>query len=641
MLQRHNPRALDVEGLFEPAAGAAVLVAWPGDVFRRGSVRAARQQVLLDVLGPERCAFVRGMVDDGLQLTLAGVRSIELAAAGGWLVRQDDSCNTTYWLPAAPTARLLDAGDHIRAEKAAEVETSSFAAGGALVAFGAPPAGMANEVVIWRLSEVAADELRRPVALERQATYLLGSHTRFAKLGDIGQHLIHGRVYENRYAWPFKIRICSENDAHALYLHLRGLEGATGRTMVASLALQVALSAVARLGGDGAFRHGEWTDGMEAHYRLHCSGMHLMMDVLAEGPNPEVERGLRAAAAFMAKQHELIEAGAWFFHDELEHSVERMRSGPFKWVAGTALGKRESNMLVLNTQLDATIALDRYAEITGDSQYVDLVASARAATRSLLALRSAEPLYRLLFRWIELSFLPTERARRLPAWKRALKRLAWQVIIPRLPDLKACFPRLVMPGGYIDRELTLRTWAHDYHAVNLMDLARYLRRFDDAVVRQVLLDGLAFARRSGILQRWQEMDYHKYALGFWAEALYHVCTLFPDDQYRQWLAEAMLVLEDMNMGQPPSLLGANAEAVPVAQQMPCPSPADARLRVANLGRRGAPELLLVNATDQALALDWEIAPAEPVTWQAAGEKPTGPHASAIPPRGWLWARAAH
>jgi hypothetical protein len=369
--------------------------------------------------------------------------------------------------------------------------------------------------------------------------------------------------------------------------------------------------------------------------------MHLMMDDLDAAPASEVEFALRAAAAFISKQHEVLHTGTWFFHDELEHSIENMKLGPFRWVASKVFGKRESNMLVLNTQLDIIIALDRYAAITGDMQYAEMVISAQAATRSLLLSRKADLLYRLLFRFIDLTFLPTDQARKLPAWKRALKRLAWKVIIPRLPDLKALFPRLVMPGGYIDRELSLRTWAHDYHSVNLMDLARYLRRFDDPVVRQVLLDGLAFTRGSGILQRWQELDYQRYALGFWAEALYHVCTLFPDAQYRQWLAEAMLVLEIMKMGQPPSLLGANAEAVPVAQQLPCPCPADARLRVANLGRRGAPEFLVVNASAEAVPLNWEIAPAEPVTWYSAEAKPAEPHDMAVPPHSWWWARAAH
>ena len=529
----------------------------------------------------------------------------------------------------------------MQAEQATQIGDAGIFAATASVSLAAPAQAMASEFAIWRVSSAAAEELRHPLTLERQGAYLWGSHTRFEKLADLSRHLVHGHVYEDRYSWPFKLRICSENDAHALYVQLTGLHRAGGRTMAGVLARQLALSVASRLGPDGAFRHGEWTDRMESHYRLHCSGMHLMMDALAEAPNAELERALCAAAAFLAKQHESIDAGVWFFHDELEHSTEAMCRGPFKWVPSTALGKRESNMLVLNTQLDSSIALDRYAQITGDRHFAALVESARAATQAVLALRPAERFYRGLMWLVDLSFLPTERASALPRWKRALKRLAWKYVIPRMPDIKARLPRLVMPGGYIDRELTLRTWAHDYHAVNLMDLARYLRRFDDPVVRQVLLDGLAFTRRSGILQRWQELGYQKYALGFWAEALYHVCTLFPDAQYRQWLAEAMLLLEDLKLGQPPSLLGANAEAVPVSQQMPCPSPADARLRVANLGRRGAPELLVVNATDKALPLAWEIAPAEPLDWFEADAKPAGPHAAQVPPRSWLWARKAN
>lgn len=636
MSQRPQPCALDVAGLFEPVTGFASAVSGRTASRRCGTAQDPRWQVLFDEFGDARCAFVRGLPGDGLQLRLHGVRGIAAAAAGGWLVQTDDA---TYWLPAAPVARALSQAGHIRAEQLAQLDATSFEAGLAEVGYAAPTAGMATGLVVWQLPAAAADELRLPLVLEQQAAYLWGSHTCFSKLADLSLHLVHGQVYENRYAWPFKIRICSENDAHALFVQLSGLRRAGGRAMAGALAQQLVLSTVGRLGGDGAFRHGEWTDRMESHYRLHCSGMHLMMDVLAEGPNAEVERALRAAAAFMARQHETIAGGAWFFHDELEHSLEALRRGPFKWVPSTALGKRESNMLVLNTQLDATVALDRYAQITGDRQYAELVASARAATREVLALRTAEPLYRLLFRLVELTLLPTEQARRLPAWRRALKRLAWKYVIPRLPDLKSRFPRLVMPGGYIDRELTLRTWAHDYLAVNLMDLARYLRRFDEPVVREVLLQGLAFTRRSGILQRWRELDYQKYALGFWAEALYHVCTLFPDAHYRQWLAEAMLVLEELRMGLPPSLLGANAEAVPVALQMPCPSPADARLRIANLGRRGAPEFLVVNATDAALPLEWEIAPSEPVVWHRADGNAEKLRGQQVPPRGWLWARA--
>ena len=140
-----------------------------------------------------------------------------------------------------------------------------------------------------------------------------------------------------------------------------------------------------------------------------------------------------------------------------------------------ALGKSPQNMLVLNTQLDTLVALDRYGMLTGDAQYAPLVESGYRAARAVLALRPMEWLYRLVFSAIDLTLLPTGQAARLPLWQRLWKRIGWQVFVPRLPRLKTRFPRLVMPGGYIDRELSLQTWAYDYLAVNLMDLVRAAR----------------------------------------------------------------------------------------------------------------------------------------------------------------------
>ncbi len=616
---------IDVAGLFQPQQDADL-----------GEVR-------LQDFSNARCAFLRLAAAGPISFLLDGVTGLERPPGGGWLVKLGTG-QPSLWLPALPMLRRIDADGHVQQERTAVLVAAQLQAGSARVTLNAPPAGWVLDMALWRLPQALAEELRSPSALERQPAYLWGSHTVFGQAADLHRHLVHARVHENRYAWPFKIRVFSENDAHALSVQLTGLRRASGqvpgRALPAVLGLQMLQSVLARIGPDGAFRHGVWTDRMESHYRLHCSAMHLMMDHLSESPDAAVQAALRAAAGFLAQQHERIAAGVWFFHDELEHSLELMRIGPFKWVPSTALGKRESNMLVLNTQLDCAVALDRYAQLTGDSQHAELVASARNATRAVLSLRGADFLYRLLFAAIGLTFLPTEQAQRLPVWQRALKRVAWKYLIPRMPDIKARFPRLVMPGGYIDRELTLRTWAHDYHAINLMDLARYLRRFDEPVVRQVLVQGLEFTRRSGILQRWRELDYQKYALGFWAEALYHVCTLFPEARYRQWPAEAMQVLEELQMGQPPSLLGANAEAVPVADQLPCPSPADPRLRIANLGRRGAPECLVVNATDTELPLQWETAPAFAVEFHVGGSNAPAQLPLSVPARGWLWGRAA-
>lgn len=630
---------MQLAAVFEPQAGSTPACTAAGAERLRAQLLEGGGSRRVDRFGSvAQCAFLL-LVPDAVghvALEFTGPGRLAACAAGGWTLHAADGA--VYWIPTSPITCRFDDPGRLRADEAAPpLRAFGLSADGGSIAW-ACDADRRLHLVVWRLP--GAVELDSLSAVERQPLFMLGTHDTCGRPADAYLHLIDGRVYECRKAWPYDYRICSENDAHTLHLAASAFAMATGKCLHVLLRGQLLLSVLERQSLDGGFHHGEWTDQMESHYRLHCSAMHLMMDALSESADQTVRRALTSAASFLARQSVDLRIGTWLLHDELEHSVAQMKLGPFRWVPSDAFGKAESNMLVLNSHLDGLVALDRYRELTGDMQYDGLVQSGREATRALLAQRSAEPLYRIVMWLVELTFLPTEKASRLPLWKRALKRLTWQKLIPHLPDIKARFPRLVMPGGYIDRELTLRTWAHDYHAINLMDLARYLRRFDDPLVRQVLVEGLAFTRRSGILQRWRELDYQKYALGFWAEALYHVCTLFPDVQYRQWLAEAMLVLEEMQMGQPPSLLGANAEAVPVADQLPCPSPADVRLRIANLGRRGAPELLVVNASDVALPLAWEMAPAFAVEFHTGASNVPAAQPLQVPARGWLWGRAA-
>ena len=575
---------------------------------RRGLFDSGNVQGLLDSFHDARCLFLR--VTELARFSLSGGYRLVRCVAGGWLFLGRDVTAPTYWLPVAANLRRLDEQGHILEERAPELEVFDLGVSGVSISFGSIPNPWTLDAVIWRLEDAAlVDELQGCAPIETQGYFLLGSHTRYGRPADVYRHLVHGWVYEDRYAWPFKRRICSENDAHALHLIMTGLQRSTGKRIYGLLKAQLLLSLLARQSPEGGWRHGEWTQDMEAHYRLNTSALHLLMDAWSESHDPVIGTAMQLAAEFLADQRDPVAGGAWFLHDELEHDILRLNKGPFRWLKSRAFGKAESNMLVLNTQLDITVALDRFRELTGDVRLADHVHAACLATREVLAARPAEWLYRPLFKVITLTMLPTAQAAALPLSLRALKRLAWKYLIPRLPDIKVRFPRLVMPGGYVDRELCVRTWAHHYLSINLMDLARHQRRLPDAATDQVIHDVLRFAAASGIVLRWKELKYEKYALGFWAEALYHVCRLYPDNlDYRRLLAQAMLHLADLALGLPPSLLGANDEAVPADRQMACPTPSEPGILVANLGDAGRPEVLLVNCGPQSSLLTWIAVP---------------------------------
>jgi len=526
----------------------------------RGAVELGGLQRIRDALAGADCLFLRS--DAATAMRLDGNFSLLRCAAGGWLLKNHDPLAASYWLPTPATLRRTSAQGHIQEERTADWSGFEIDSTGVEIKFASPPDGWSLDAVIWKLDDKSLiDELMELEPLETQGYFLLGSHTRYGQPADLYRHLIHGWVYEDRYAWPHRRRICSENDAHALHLIFSGLQHATGKRFYALLKTQLLLSVLSRQSDDGGYRHGEWTDSMESHYRLHCSAMHLMMDALTEADDPVVRTALQKAARFVSDKRDATEAGAWFVHDELELTEQGMNGAPFKWLPGKALGKSPQNMLVLNTHLDILIALDRFRQMIGDKQFAPLVDSGIRSAKAVLDLRTAEWLYQLLFSAIELTLLPASEARRLPVWKRIWKRVGWQVFIPRLYQIKNRFPRLVMPGGYIDRHLGLGSWAFHYHTVNLMDLVRARRRFGGSGFDTVIHAAAQFTQGSGVRGRWKELKYERYALGFWAEALWHLCREFPDHvEYQDWYREACADLEALNMGLPPSHLGNNAEA---------------------------------------------------------------------------------
>ncbi len=576
----------------------------------RSAVDAEGQQRVQDAFAGAACLFLRSVAAPSWRLE--GNYALLRCAAGGWLLQSRDADASSYWLPMATTLRRVNAHGHILEERNADLNGLEIDASGVAIGFAPVPEGWSLDAVLWKLDDPALiDELMELAPVETQGYFLLGSHTRYGQPADLYRHLVHGWVYEDRYAWPHKRRICSENDAHALHMIFSGLQRATGKRIYGLLKNQLLLSVLSRQGEDGGFRHGEWTDNMESHYRLHCSAMHLMMDALSEDDDPVVRSALAHGVAFISDKYDATGVGAWFYHDELETSAAGMRRAPFRWWPGKALGKSPQNMLVLNTQLDTLVALERYGTLTGDAQYAPLVESGYQAARAVLSLRPMEWLYRLLFSAIDLTLLPTEQAARLPAWKRLWKRIGWQVFIPRLPRLKTRFPRLVMPGGYIDRELSLQTWAYDYLAVNLMDLVRAAHGPRRAAFMPCIDGILEHCARTGIARRWLEHKGRAYAVGFYAEALVLLSLAEPRPETDALLANALQLCMQHGLGLPPSLNGGNAEAQAATQRVP--QPAFAGIVVANLSRVERAACLVVNTGQRAITLDTALS-AVPDGW---------------------------
>jgi hypothetical protein len=611
--------------------------------FERSLIVSDELEILFDRFSQNNatCAFIRFKPDVFRLITLdAGENhSIKSCEAGGWLFEPDSPEGFVYWVPISPVWRNLDHQLHITRFGQNEVTAVEVSPSGLKVSFSTKSGGF-TDLVIWRIERKVFDCLEKVQEADpsaRKHIFLWSSHTTYSRPSDIYLHLVHGYVYENHEVWPKYWRVCSELDAYALFVSLSSFFLSTGCCLYDLLRRQIVFSVVARQNSDGGWYHGEWTDEMESHYRLHAAGMLLLAAYYEETQDPVVGEAIRKACTFAAARTDRIDSGVWYLHDSLEETEETLKRYPFRHEISRALGKSPSNLMVLNTHLDTNVAMERCRRVTGSEEFSSLIESARETSVAVCAMKPAGWLYRPLFRAIGLTLLPPSAGAALPLPLRAIKRITWKYIIPLLPRIKARFPRFVMPGGFIERDLAQHSFSVRYQPVNLMDLVRTRRIFGEEALDPLLEESFAFTQHSGIKERWKELaGKEDDSLGFWAEALYHMCLLKDDHRYRAWLADAVIYLDDARLGLSPSLLGCNAEAVAPKLQTPCPRTSDQRLCVTNLSKGPQVlEYLVMNPSREDIILEWALAPVELIEWRDSGGMRREGEVLVVPARGWV------
>jgi len=593
-------------------------------------------ELLIDQFHQIKTAFFRLYGNNEFTFICDKPYKFEHIISGGYIGKPQNKSDPYLWLPIMPRVRKLNKHHQILHEDTVVLQDLSW--NNQRMSFSLQTTDNSIiDLIIWVFpNNFTIEELTSLLPIESQGYFLWGSHGCLNNPSNLYHHLIQGSVYDLRYSWPDNKKCFSENEAHALYTVFSGLEKATEKSIYRFFQLQIVLSVIQRQTEDGGWYHGMWTDNTECHYRLHTSALHLLMDEYQRDACSKVKNALAKGIEFSSKTTDTLNCGTWFLHDSLELSKESMNKGPFNWIENKALGKNISNMLVLNTHLDTSIAINRYQKITGDTQYASLIESALQSTRTVLSLKPAEWLYKPLFWAIGLTMLPTETASKLPVHIRAIKRIAWQYLIKKLPDIKTRLPRLVMPNGYVDRELSLRTWAIDYQTINLMDLARHAYSFPNAFDEKFLDEAFQFTHTSGLTRRYRELTPGKrYSVGFWAEALYYRCLTKPDIKYRSWLAEAMQECHDLNFGIPPSLLGTNGEAIHYTKTVANLITNNPEILIANLSYNQYIEFLILNTSESNIIIDWQQQPSTNIHWSHLGVQLFQEKKLTIPAKSWI------
>jgi hypothetical protein len=311
---------------------------------------------------------------------------------------------------------------------------------------------------------------------------------------DLWKYLINGSLYDPRSSRRVGKRFKCQQCALAWWNYLRFLGSETGKRAYGLLQDEVAYTVLLDLSEEGEWGHGFWSDEMETHARFHHDGLRLLISQYEKTKDPvwlqAAERGMRFV--FKRLVDRLDDGSLWFLHDTLEvNSKHRFRS--------TVFGKSPGNSLCINTHVQALTVLHRlWHLVPNDARYEEGFKRGVAALRKVLDHQPGEILYQIfgqLFRLYYRNAAPTSIRRRRIA--NAVKRRA---VVMLYGWLKRLFPRLVLPGGFIDRDLTLAVASDHYHNTNLKDLLILYRYERVPWLRAYIKNGFTFSL--DLVRRW-------------------------------------------------------------------------------------------------------------------------------------------
>jgi hypothetical protein len=306
---------------------------------------------------------------------------------------------------------------------------------------------------------------------------------------DLWSYLISGSLYDPR-SWKgvdkrFKCQQC----AFAWWNYFDFLQRKTGKKLYSLLRDEVAYSVLLDLSPQGEWGHGYWSDEIETHARFHLDGIHLLLSQYENtGASIWLEAAERGMAFIFDHLMDTLDDGCpWFLHDTLEEKSNKHR---FK---STLFGKSSGNSLCINTHVQALTVLHRLSLLTeGKPIYADRLERGAASLRRVLDYQPGEPFYRFLAFMLTRCFQSLAKNDLLR--NRIHRGVYWRVTLMIYWWLKRLVPRLVLPQGFIERDLTLSVAADDYHNTNLKDLLTLYQQVPYPWLRPYIKNGFAFER---------------------------------------------------------------------------------------------------------------------------------------------------
>lgn len=237
--------------------------------------------------------------------------------------------------------------------------------------------------------------------------------------------------------------------------------------------------------GDSAdvCRHGLWTSLYEVHTRFFLDGLQMCSEIVKTKNSHRaqlyISRRLKYLVARLVArcQHG---TGVWIMHDSNESVSQRFAHYGAFWQSSPM------HSFTLNTHIHGLSTLVRISRSSDQSESADAIFhGGLAALKGILGSAPAEAAYQTVEKRIAERY--SRDGRGFGAWTSSVRlfREDYQV-------LKRDAPRLVMPSGFIERDLNLSVRSLKYHVANLIDLMNLYRLVRDPVVESTIIRGVGW-----------------------------------------------------------------------------------------------------------------------------------------------------
>ncbi len=304
---------------------------------------------------------------------------------------------------------------------------------------------------------------------------------------DIWKYLINGSLYDPRADRKIGKRFKCQQCAYSWWTYFRFLYQETGKKIYGIMQDEVALSVLIDMGDNGEWGHGFWSDDIETHARFHLDGVHLLISQYEKTQEvmwlEAAERGVNFLS--MHLMEELDDGSLWFLHDTIELVDKRHH------FQSSLFGKSPGNSLCINTHVQALTVLCRLSQVAPDNaNYAEMYERGLKALRRVLECRSGEIFFKFLIPWIVRNTIWTDCHTKVGRLVRGLEALFLQMVYW---PLRRQFPRLVQPGGFTERDLTIAYFSHSYHNTNMKDFLELYQQDPIPWLRPYIEKGVRFA----------------------------------------------------------------------------------------------------------------------------------------------------